>query len=473
MKPQRLRQKLARHTERGFTLIELMIAMVVGLTAISAVYSLGSAMSEQFFVEQRVASSQSTSRVATLELRRDISRAGLFGTPNAFIRQGDAGVNRFDPTCDALRPTLPLIGGGNGPLGAFQYYFNEDIGVLDPSGINVGARADRLRVLTSLYLTEQLLVNSTSIDGLTLVLQDGNQAYRRTFAWGNTAGPFTAGQAPDYLDGVLDWDNAWGGATDDWRGISQTGARAFQVGSVLHIETPQGRHFFRTVFGKGASVQDQIRLNITPALPIGTSCLPGAAEGSTIAPLQWVEYAIVDPFAPADAGTTDDFVKFDSVFSGDLADSDSPVLEVHQLSEADLLESPNRVLVRRILNATDQTVQPNSTQVLAEFVTHFEVSFGIDTNSGVTQAGNPPQLAFEEGANAETEINANPQRVRTVIINLGIRSPLEDSTLEYVAPIGNQPPTRFDIDDTRKGTARVRQLRIEIPVPSVASRNLG
>ena len=44
----------------GFTLIEMMVATVVGLTAVSAVYGLGSAMSKQFYQEQRTAVSQGT-----------------------------------------------------------------------------------------------------------------------------------------------------------------------------------------------------------------------------------------------------------------------------------------------------------------------------------------------------------------------------------------------------------------------------
>lgn len=458
----------------GFTLIELMVAMVVGLAAVSSVYALGSAMSRQFFVEQRVASSQATSRVATLELRQDISRAGLFGTPNAYIKDGDTGVERFDPTCDTTRPVLPLLGGGNGPMGAFQYYSNEDIAVLDPNSVNAGARADRLRVLTSMYLTEQLLVNSTSIDGLTMVLQSGNQAYRRTFAWGNTAGPFTSGSAPDYLPGTLNWDSAWGSETGSWKGIGQRGARAFQSGSVLHIETPEGRNFFRSVYGKGSNVENQIRLTISPKLPIGTSCLPGAAEGATIAPLQWIEYAIVDPFDPADTSNLDDFLKFDGIFFGDLSDTDSPIHDVHALTEADLLESPNRVLVRRILDASDGSVKANSTQVIAEFVTHFQVSFMIDPNSGSTSGATPPTLSKQYGSTAEGTVNGNPEQVRSVIIDLGIRSPLEDRSLEYNGDVdAGIVPTRFEVDENAKGSARVRHLRIEIPVMSVARRNLG
>ena len=442
-------------SKSGFTLIELMVAMVVGLTAITSVYTLGAAMSKQFYEEQRVATSQGTSRTAILELRRDISRAGLFGSPNGSL----------EPTCDATPAELPLLGGGNGPMGAFQYYADEDLAVLDPDGVNPDVHADRLRVLTSLYLTDQLLVQSASADGSVIVLQSGNQAYRRTFAWGQTAGPFTSGTAPTYLDGALDWDGAWAAETESWKGIAQKGARAFQTGSVLHIETPEGRHFFRSVFGKAGNTQNEVRIQIDPVLPMGTACLPGAAESSTVAPLQWVEYAIVDPFDATAVGA--DFMDFDGMFYIDLSDTSSPSYQLQNTSASDLLESPNRVLVRRIIDSRTGNVRPSSTQVLAEFVSNFQVSFLLDTNSGTTL---PPALSSEPitGATAETAVNADPQQVRTVIIELGIRNPLEDPDIPFQADGG----TRFEVNKDQTGSARVRHMRIEIPVMDVARRNL-
>jgi prepilin-type N-terminal cleavage/methylation domain-containing protein len=438
----------------GFTLIELMVAMVIGLTAITSVYALGSAMSQQFHEEQRTATSQGSSRVAIMELRRDVSRAGLFGSPNG----------TKEPTCDASPMQLPLLGGGSGDLGAFQYYPDADLATLDPESANSGVHADRLRILTSLYLTDQLLVHSASTDGTTVVLESGNQAYRRTFSWGQTAGPFTSGSPPTYLDGDLDWDSAWSGETASWKGIGQMGARAFQTGSVLHIETPAGRHFFRSVFGKDGNTQDEVRIKLDTALPIGTACLPGAAEGATLAPLQWVEYALVDPFDDTEVGA--DFMDFEGMFFIDL-DPSNPSFALKNTAKSDLLESPNVVLVRRVLNATSGNVLPNTTQVIAEFVSNFEVSFIVDTSSGGTGA---PTLDLLTRTEATTDINGNPERIRSVIIDLGIRSPLEDPAVDYAS--NTDAGTRFEVKTDQTGSARVRKMRIEVPVMNVARRNL-
>lgn len=440
-------------SRRGFTLIELMVAMVVGLATITSVYSLGSAMSKQFYQEQRIATSQGSSRVALMELRRDISRAGLFGTPNA----------AKEASCGGSSPELPKYGGGNLPLAAFQYYPDADLSVLDPDGVNTSVRADRLRVLTSLYLTDQLLVESTSVDGTVVVLNSGTQAYRRTFAWGQAATPITSGSPPDYLQGTLDWQSAWGGETTSWKGIAQKGARAFQTGSVLHVESPSGRHFFRKIFQKEGNTQGQVRLEVDPKLPVGSACLPGAAESSQVAPLQWVEYAIVDPFDASEVGS--DFFDFEGMFFIDL-DPTNPSFNLKDTSASDLIESPNRVLVRRVLNATSGNVKVNTTQIIAEFVTHFSVGFLVDTNSGATTT--PPTLVFK-GAADQNDINSNPHQIRSVIIELGVRTPLEDPTLPFGADAGT---TRFDVNKDTYGSARMRIMRIEVPVMNIARRNL-
>ncbi len=204
-----------------------------------------------------------------------------------------------------------------------------------------------------------------------------------------------------------------------------------------------------------------MRLRLTQALPVATACLPGAGEGSTVAPLQWVEYALVDPFDDTSVGAN--FMNFEAFF--DVAGTNA-LLEsgFGSADEGALREEGNVMLVRRILNPADGTVIPNTTQVLAEFVSNFEVSFLVDRRSGTTTAPLAPVM------DAETNINAIPQQVRSVLINLGIRSPLEDPSIPFSGVTSAN--TRFEVNPDEKGSARVRHIRIEIPVMSVARRNL-
>lgn len=432
---------------QGFTLVELMVAMVAGLIATTAVYSLGASMSERFFTEHRISTSQSASRSALLQLRSDIARAGLFGTPNANLER----------TCDTTVPQLRDLDGGTFPMGAFQYHFNEDRGVLDPTNLNPQARFDRLRVLTSLYSTDALTVASTNPGGTVVVFRNDDQAFRRMFAWGLRADNGTS------LTGEIA-----GGGLNTWEGVAATGARAFQTGSVLHIETPEGRHFFRTIANAGTTgvaITGTVRATLDVPLPVGTACLPGAAEGSMAAPLQWVEYAVVDPF-DGDSVGTEDFMELDQVFIGTM----DPTEAAAALTAGDLIESPNLVLIRRVLDAQDGNVIPGTTQILAEFVAHFAVDFVIDNTSGTT-ASPQPGINFVR-APSENQVNANPQQVRTVIVTLGIRAPMEEPNVVFAAGPANQPPITFEVDPAQQGAARVRTVRMQIPVTNVGWRNL-
>ncbi len=450
---------------RGFTLVELMVSIVAGLIAVSAVYSLGAGMSQRFHIEQRSAGAQGMSRSAMLELRRDIARAGLFGTPNAMR----------ESSCE-VPLNLPRLGGVSTPLGAFQYYADEDIALIDTVA-NPGARADRLRVMTSLYSTDLLAVHSIDPSGRRIIFQSDNQAFRRTFGWGAGWGPSGTGDR-DFLTGAVRPD-AGGGLN----GISALGARAFGRGTLLHIESPEGRHFFRLLDSTTPLQQvptagvPEVRANVNGVLaplPVGTACLPGAGEGSLVSPLQWVEYALVNPAALNEGGS--DFMAMNRVFQAD-ATAGHPWNDIAGDTAATLFEAPNLVLVRRMLNAQTGNPIPGSTQVIAEFVTHFEVSFWVDQNSG--QPWNPgsasgaPNLALLTDTAAEAAINSNPERVRSVVIEIGVRSPVEDPRL--VKDVGVDPAqqfTRFDVDPAARGSASVRRVHLEIPVTHLGRKNL-
>jgi hypothetical protein len=166
----------------------------------------------------------------------------------------------------------------------------------------------------------------------------------------------------------------------------------------------------------------------------------------------------VNPFIATQVGA--EFMDFSGMFASSLVTTDPTY---NMPSAASTFETPNRMLIRRVLDAATGKPRHSSTQVIAEFVSNFQVSFLIDTTSGTAT----PTLSASSNANT---INDNPEQVRSVIIDLGIRSPLEDPTLDTSwTPDGG---TRFNVNATQTGAARVRNMRIEIPVMNVARRNL-
>jgi len=76
----------------GFTLIELMIALVAGAFAVAAVYYLNGVSSRAFSEQMRVSETQMSLRSAMEQLRRDFSRAGYLSTPDSNISPSCGGT---------------------------------------------------------------------------------------------------------------------------------------------------------------------------------------------------------------------------------------------------------------------------------------------------------------------------------------------------------------------------------------------
>ncbi|MDH3379421.1 MAG: PilW family protein [Gammaproteobacteria bacterium] len=70
---------LQRHSNRGFTLIELMVAMVLGLIALGAVGLVFVNSNKNYNTQESLARLQENARLATQILTRDLRQAGYFG----------------------------------------------------------------------------------------------------------------------------------------------------------------------------------------------------------------------------------------------------------------------------------------------------------------------------------------------------------------------------------------------------------
>src|SRR5215475_5283161 len=81
------------HRESGFSLIELLVAMVVTLVVSGAIYGLLSSGQSAFRREPELSDRQQNIRVAMAMIERDVTRAGegLHAFTQAFARGGDSG----------------------------------------------------------------------------------------------------------------------------------------------------------------------------------------------------------------------------------------------------------------------------------------------------------------------------------------------------------------------------------------------
>ncbi|MEZ4288487.1 MAG: prepilin-type N-terminal cleavage/methylation domain-containing protein [Polyangiales bacterium] len=387
----------------GFTLIELMVAMVVGLATISAAYTIGSTLTQQFHEQTRISRTQGSLRSAVEELKRDIGRAGLFYTPRVSL----------ESSCINTVVTLPSPSGGTTQAGGLQYFDGDD-SIVDPSGVNTGVRSDTLRLMGN-FVTENkfqlagFLGNSVS----RVVFDIRNQGFKDTF------------QTRPYAELAV--------------GIPEMNALFDSVwtNTPVHIvDNDTGKHFFNFATGSGLDANNHYFVELQNALPRDSaSCISNNLSNATISPISFVEYKVVNPTD----GSSD-------------------------IDLADLTPADNRVLVRRLINPTSQALIGNSVSVVAEYVVNFSIGFYLE---------NPVTgWVFLDGSDAKDAIANNPERLRAVVVDLWVRTPKEDSRLPFVAPVGSEPITTFDVNTASEGSARIRKVRFQVPLPSIALRSL-
>lgn len=237
---------MSRRRQLGFTLLELMVALVIGALVVTAVFMLGGASSRHFQEQQRVGVTQRSVRMAMDRLRRDIARAGYFSVPDT----NPASRVRVCP-----QPALPR------PVQAI-WYQNDSLGTdaIPNAAVNrVGA--DQLRLTGNFATSEGYLVRSLNGAGNQVFLQTSWLGFRNTFVGAS---------------GTIDQSRV---------------AAVFRPGNMLHIETRNGSHFFVDITGVTVAGGDVI-VQIAPGLGIDNPCIRGLGRGSIVSPISQIQYSI-------------------------------------------------------------------------------------------------------------------------------------------------------------------------------------
>lgn len=406
-------------TRRGFTLLELMISLTVGGIAITSIYSIGATATRTFHQQQQIASTQTALRNAVNQVKRDIARAGYLFTP---IANSPAGY--VQQACAPVSAPLdaPLV---SGSLAAISRYTddlaatvaNNNTGI-DPTGLNAqnGFTNDEL-VMFGNYETTAEYAGVTLLNSTTIAIDQNWQSFQRDFT---------------------DWPNGNTGVLDMNRFNE-----AFAVGRMIRIQTSLRRRHYATIVRVIAPANvagtDDVRVVFSPSVPIGCDA---EVNGGWVAPVSALRYFVRD--APA---------------------AENPRIAAN---------GPMAQLIRSEVDPNDKatplaTNAATGTRAVLDYVVAFNLAFTMNT---ATAPGQPDSYVPGSRATSAAIVNANPERVRAVAIELAVRSPEQDPTLPWVQAncAGVRCFQVFSSTGTGavQGSARVRREHAEVFLPNVA-----
>jgi hypothetical protein len=401
----------ATSSERGFTLVELMVALSGGLFLSVMVFALARDSTRFFQREARLASSTLAAMVGFERLKADIERAGYLSTPNI---QKDPNV-------------LTPVGGGT-PVGLFSLAglrITGDTPNLTGNAafaLNAGAgqtlTPDQIVLSGSYNVTDEFAI-SGQLGGLTFCLQANSPSMARL-------GYLTASGATNKL-ALLE--------------------NVFAAGQLLRIRDSAGKLYFGQVATVSASPNPCVTL--AAPLPVrsggATGGLKGFETGSSVNVINLVRYRVMDLRNDA-AGPA-----WQALF------------DASQGAEG---EAARTELVRDQLTPAGTTI-PNTTDVVAEYAV--DLGFGVVAQLAAGVTGVVPTIVTSEpgDANFGTFFNAaatgdDPQRVRSVRVRLSVRSREPDRATGIAGGF-----YRFKVSPTL--WARVRTFQADVALPNQAS----
>jgi prepilin-type N-terminal cleavage/methylation domain-containing protein len=397
----RLRSSPSR--QRGFTLIELSVALAAGLIVGLAVVGLSKEATNTFHEEMRAATAQMSARTAIDRLRSDVARASFMSSPNVY---GDpAIVSSWDPTAQLTLQLRRLAGirlfpGGSKKLANIGMGFTSGVNGTDDGAIafsgNNNLNPDALDITGNLNTVDSFTVQTTGAGGC-----------------GGTRFILGARNPPAYR--LMNTPGA--------NGPVDALARAFQPiaghNFMARLQDLQGRVQFLEVcatgFTGGAPALPYVDVSTNPVAASGTTNVGGGGgflSGATLNPVLTIRYRLAPTLAQynADLNAAADATRFD--------------------------------LYRFYIDSTGAEIAGSAAdpppELVAEYAVDLKFAFTVDNTAFV--AGSPPtatrthiSYAFGDDANngawgvSPTAVaTPAPQRIRSVRIRLGTRTALAD-----------------------------------------------
>ena len=367
---------VSRQARAGFTLVELMIALVAGAFAVSGVYYLNGMSSRMFSEQMRVSETQMSLRSAMEQLRRELSRAGYLHTPSSMITPDCSGG--FDPNGTSLevapRAMRALHVRADGSLPGVA-------ALLDTPATN-RTRADVVDTWGNYATADAYLTDPVTSTKTEIRFQTGSESFRRSF-----------------VDPTSE--------TVDKKRFEST----FVIGRMLRVEQ-EGRLFFRTISAVTFS---------PPTYSVTIDSLPWCfdqARWTAVAPIVHYRYGL-------EPDTQPDLAR--------LRPNAPPVGVPNAVS----IGSDRALLVRREWNDATDTAVANTARVVLDYAVEFAVEAFFDTAAIAPTASAPsptwtPTWALMRGANVTTQSTTAPYSFRSLVVTLSSRSGEADPRLPFV-----------------------------------------
>jgi prepilin-type N-terminal cleavage/methylation domain-containing protein len=243
-------------SRRGFTLLEIMVALTVGGIALGSLYAVGSASQRHFRQQQRISATQTSLRAAMDELKHDFQRAGFMSTPNSQMAgetcsqtmgvdganqlAAEAGLIKRDTRPDSLDPDT---------LNDATYYTTDDVW------------------LTGNYATSGEYPGITlESDGKTVDIPMNWQSFRRDFT-------------------------VWSGLSAGTC-VPEAFEAAFPVGRMVRLHGLTERNFYSYVDRTTCTGADTAQIVLTSTVPAVCNM-----TGGWIAPVSFMRYWVTDTSA--------------------------------------------------------------------------------------------------------------------------------------------------------------------------------
>lgn len=424
-------KRAVRTARRGFTLVEVLVALTAGLMVSAAAYMLAQNAMKSFQDESRISSSQVGVALGLSRLTSDLQRAGYMASPNVDL----------DPK---LCPSLAGWADTR-PLGALRIRDGSTATptVITESGYdqaeNAGIPAPDMIVITgNLTSAEQFEYRGINAGKMYLAVNRGPS--RRAYE--------DVGKDPEAFCEIF---------IPRWSGPENPGRFA-------RLVEPSGKESYVIVTGCDAEPDasgdlDAVELDIidpvTNSAPstVGQTC--GARPGGgLINPVSVIRYRLAevteDRYAPALAPT-------------------GPNAVTGEDSRLELVRE--EIAPANAATPFDLTLAVSSLELVAEFAVDLDVSAVVAAvDPDLTQPQNLLYYATSEGGEradtADTVEAMAPQRFRSVRVRLGTRARVPDR--DEAAP-ATGVPTRFYLPGVlaKNRYARMRTLHADVTLPNL------